>query len=242
MLDPARHSLVCGDHAVLLTPTEFRILDALMMRPGRAFTRRDLDDHPLAALLQGAMRAALSAKVRDGELKIVQTFTFADHKTKNAMNTLAKLEGGRTVLLIDNSGDRNLTLGVRNLKGVNLLPTREVTPYHLLGHKSVLISEAAVAAMKPGSVIVDLAAEAGGNCALTVPDETIVSPGGVTIVGTTNLPATMPADASRLYSRNVYALLSPWIKDGALTIDMNDDVAKGAVVTHGGKVLIGGDA
>jgi H+-translocating NAD(P) transhydrogenase subunit alpha len=106
----------------------------------------------------------------------------------------------------------------------------------------VLISEAAVAAMKRGSVIVDLAAEAGGNCAATVADQTIASPNGVTIVGTTNLPATMPADASRLYSRNVYALLSPWVKDGTLAIDMDDDVAKGAVVTRAGNVLIGGNA
>jgi NAD/NADP transhydrogenase alpha subunit len=50
----------------------------------------------------------------------------------------------------------------------------------------------------------------------------------------------MPADASRLYSRNVYALLSPWIKDGALEIDMNDDVAKGAVIARDGRVLLGG--
>ena len=94
-------------------------------------------------MLQGALRSALSAKVRDGELKVVQTFGFTDHKTKNAMNALAKLEAGRTVLLVDNSSDRNLSLGVRNLKGVSLLPTREVNPYHLLGHKSVLLSEAA---------------------------------------------------------------------------------------------------
>src|SRR5581483_4645115 len=96
----------------------------------------------------------------------------------------------------------------------------------------VLISEAAVAAMRPGSVIVDLAAEAGENCASTVPDQIVTTPNGVTIVGTTNLPSTIPADASRLYSRNVFALLSPWIKDGALTIDPNDDVAKGAVVAR----------
>lgn len=102
----------------------------------------------------------------------------------------------------------------------------------------VLISEDAVAAMKPGSVIVDLAAEAGGNCALTIADQVVTSPNGVTIVGTTNLPSTMPADASRLYSRNVYALLSPWIADGELRIDMDDDVAKGAVVAHDGTVQI----
>jgi len=94
-------------------------------------------------MLKGAMRSALSAKVRDGELKVVQAFDFGDHKTKNAMNALATLEAGRTVLVVENGENRNLSLGVRNLKGVTLLPTRDVNPYHLLGHKSVLISEAA---------------------------------------------------------------------------------------------------
>jgi large subunit ribosomal protein L4 len=94
-------------------------------------------------MLLGALRSALSAKVRDGELKVVQEFNFADHKTKNAMNSLAKLEAGRTVLVVDNGENRNLLLGVRNLKGVTLMPTREVNPYHLLGHQSVLISAAA---------------------------------------------------------------------------------------------------
>jgi large subunit ribosomal protein L4 len=91
----------------------------------------------------GALRSALSAKVRDGELKVVQAFGLADHKTKNAMGALAKLEGGRTVLVVDNGENRNLSLGLRNLKGVTLLPTKDVNAFHLLGHKSVLISEAA---------------------------------------------------------------------------------------------------
>jgi len=94
-------------------------------------------------MLLGALRSALSAKVRDGELKVIQGFSFADHKTKNAVDVLVKLEAGRTVLVVDNDDNRNLALGIRNLKGVTLLPTREVNPYHLLGHKSVLISESA---------------------------------------------------------------------------------------------------
>jgi len=94
-------------------------------------------------MVLGALRSALSAKVRDGELKIVQAFNFSDHKTKNAMNTLAKLEAGRTVLVVDNGDNRNLELGIRNLKGVTLMPTRQVNPFHLLGHKSVFLSEAA---------------------------------------------------------------------------------------------------
>ncbi len=91
----------------------------------------------------GALRSALTAKVRDGELKVVQGFNLPDHKTKNAMNALATLQAGRTVLVVDNGENRNLTLGIRNLKGVTLMPTREVNPYHLLGHQSVLMSEAA---------------------------------------------------------------------------------------------------
>ena len=94
-------------------------------------------------MLLGALRSALSAKVRDGELKVVNEFNLADHKTKNAVNALASLEAGRTVLVVDNGENRNLALGIRNLEGVTLLPTREVNPYHLLGHHSVLISEAA---------------------------------------------------------------------------------------------------
>jgi large subunit ribosomal protein L4 len=94
-------------------------------------------------MMKGALRSALSAKVRDGELKVVQAFTLGDHKTKAAMGTLAKLEAGRTVLVVDNGENKNLTLSLRNLKGVTLMPTREVNPYHLLGHKTVFLSEAA---------------------------------------------------------------------------------------------------
>jgi len=94
-------------------------------------------------MVTGALRSALSAKVRDGELKVVQAFDFAAPKTKEAAGALARLETGRSVLVVDNGENRNLSLGVRNIKGVTLLPTREVNAYHLLGHKSVLMSQAA---------------------------------------------------------------------------------------------------
>jgi len=94
-------------------------------------------------MVLGALRSALSAKVRDGELKVVQTFTLSDHKTKTAMNALANVATGRTVLVVDNGENRNLELGLRNLKGVTLMPTKAVNPYHLLGHQNVLLSEAA---------------------------------------------------------------------------------------------------
>jgi large subunit ribosomal protein L4 len=94
-------------------------------------------------MLVGALRSALSAKLRDGELKVVQSFGFADHKTKNAKVALSKLEATRKVLVIENGENRNLTLGLRNLPGVTLIATRDVNPYHLLGHDRVLLSETA---------------------------------------------------------------------------------------------------
>ena len=94
-------------------------------------------------MVVGALRSALSAKVRDGELKVVQAFNFADHKTKNAMNALANVVTGRSVLVVENGENRNLALGIRNLQGVTLLPTRDINPFYILGHQSLLMSEAA---------------------------------------------------------------------------------------------------
>ena len=94
-----------------------------------------------------------------------------------------------------------------------------------------LIPEAAVAAMRPGSVIVDLAAEAGGNCEVTVPGEEVVRD-GVTIVGFTDLPSQMAYHASQLYSRNVFALLTHLAPDGTLALDFEDEITAGACVTR----------
>jgi NAD(P) transhydrogenase subunit alpha len=94
-----------------------------------------------------------------------------------------------------------------------------------------LIPAGAVAGMRPGSVIVDLAAETGGNCELTVPGE-IVEREGVTIVGLTNLPSTMPFHASQLYARNVSALLQHLAPEGELVLDWDDEITAGACVTR----------
>ncbi|MBI4881656.1 MAG: Re/Si-specific NAD(P)(+) transhydrogenase subunit alpha [Planctomycetes bacterium] len=98
----------------------------------------------------------------------------------------------------------------------------------------LLIPEDTVKAMKPGSVIVDLAAETGGNCALTVPGEEVVVH-GVTILGPRKLPATLPTHASQMYSRNIATLLLSLIKNGALVLDFKDEVVAAACVTHGGE-------
>src|SRR5881398_2531559 len=94
-----------------------------------------------------------------------------------------------------------------------------------------LIPAGAVAAMRPGSVIVDLAAEAGGNCELTAPGE-VVEREGVTIVGLLNLPSTMPYHASQLYARNVAALLHHLAPEGEPVLDFEDEITAGACVTR----------
>jgi NAD(P) transhydrogenase subunit alpha len=102
----------------------------------------------------------------------------------------------------------------------------------------VLIIEDAVKGMKPGSVIVDLAAETGGNCALTETGK-VVQKYGVTIVGTTNIPSTMPNDASQLYSRNIFTLLALIAKDGTLNLDMSDEIIAGTTLVKDGEIVHG---
>ncbi len=100
----------------------------------------------------------------------------------------------------------------------------------------ILITAEAVANMTPGSVIVDLAAETGGNCELTKPGETVES-GGVKIVGPINLPSAMPGHASQLYARNIENLLGLMIgEDGSLELNFEDDIIDAACITHDGEV------
>jgi H+-translocating NAD(P) transhydrogenase subunit alpha len=98
-----------------------------------------------------------------------------------------------------------------------------------------IITQAAVERMKAGSVIVDIAAEQGGNCELTRSGETVVH-GGVKILGPVNLPASLPYHASEMYSRNLFNLLKPALAKGELAIDWNDEVFAGAVLTHDGQI------
>jgi NAD(P) transhydrogenase subunit alpha len=100
----------------------------------------------------------------------------------------------------------------------------------------LLVTEEMVAGMRHGSVIVDLAAEQGGNCALTRPGEEVVRH-GVTIIGPLNLPSTMPLHASQMYSRTVTNYLNHLIKDGKLQLDLTDELTRGPLVTHQGEVV-----
>ncbi|HEV2073817.1 MAG TPA: Re/Si-specific NAD(P)(+) transhydrogenase subunit alpha [Thermomicrobiales bacterium] len=99
-----------------------------------------------------------------------------------------------------------------------------------------LVPASAVISMRTGSVIVDLAGEAGGNCELSVPGETVVRE-GVTILAPLNMPSTMPVHASQMYSRVIQNFLGLLIKDGEVNLDLNDAIIKGMCITHGGDVI-----
>jgi large subunit ribosomal protein L4 len=98
----------------------------------------------------GALRSALSAKLRDGELVVVREFGFNEHKTKNVRLALEKLNAPKKVLFIEAGENRNLELGARNLPGVTVLPSRHVTVYHLLDAQRVLVSEQAATKLSKG--------------------------------------------------------------------------------------------
>ena len=114
-----------------------------------------------------------------------------------------------------------------------------ITTAQVPGRKPpVLVTAAAVEKMKPGSVIVDMAATAlGGNCELSVAGQNVETPNGVTIIAPDNLPASMPAGASAFYARNISALLLGMVKDGALNLDFEDEVTKATVITRDGQVV-----
>jgi large subunit ribosomal protein L4 len=98
----------------------------------------------------GALRSALSAKLRDGELRVVNEFSISEPKTKLMREALNGIEAAKTVLLVDNAENRNLELSSRNLEGVKLVSSRDVNVYDLLAHTQVILSEAAARKLSEG--------------------------------------------------------------------------------------------
>ncbi len=119
-----------------------------------------------------------------------------------------------------------------HLSGVDAIITTAAVP----GRKAPLLLPGEVTKrLRPGTVIVDLAAERGGNCALTVPGEVVVSD-GVIVDGPVNLPSTVPTHASQMYSKNLLNLSSLLVANGEYHLDLDDDIVRGALVAHGGAV------
>ena len=141
--------------------------------------------------------------------------------------------GGYAVELSEEALQRGRDLIAEHAKTADVIITTAQVP----GRRApLLMNDAAVAGMKRGSIVIDLAGSTGGNVETSKADE-VVERNGVTIMAPTNLPATVPVHASQLYSRNVTAFLSLLIKDGELNLDMSDDIVGPSCVTHAGQVV-----
>jgi len=144
----------------------------------------------------------------------------------------AETAGGYAKELAAEQHRRELELIHRHIKDMDLVISTALIP----GRPAPkLITEAMLRDMKAGTVIVDLAAEAGGNCEATEPGSEVVRH-GVVVQGPVNLAATVPLHASQMYSRNLHSLLQHLIKDGRLTVDVSDEITGAMVVTHQGEL------
>ena len=142
-------------------------------------------------------------------------------------------EGGYAKELTAEQQAKQQELMAESIGRVDVVITTALVP----GRRApILVTEEAVKKMKPGSVVVDLAGEAVGNCELTEPGQTVIRH-DVKIVAPLNVPSTMAEHASQLYARNIEALLGLMVKEGALALDFDDEVIAGACVTRGGEIV-----
>jgi H+-translocating NAD(P) transhydrogenase subunit alpha len=140
--------------------------------------------------------------------------------------------GGYAKEISEASKHRTQEVVAQHIKNADVVITTAQVP----GKKApLLVTQEMVAQMKPGSVIVDIAAEQGGNCACTDPGKDIVW-NGITIIGPINLPSSMPVHASQLYAKNLTSLMQLLIKDKAVHLDFADDIIDAACITHAGEI------
>lgn len=142
-------------------------------------------------------------------------------------------EGGYAKEISESSKQRTQEIVTEHVRQADIVITTAQVP----GKKApILVTEEMVAQMHPGSVIVDIAAEQGGNCACTEPGKDVVC-NGVTIIGPINLPSSMPVHASQMYAKNVFTLLQYMLKNGELLLNFEDDIMGSTCVTHAGEIL-----
>lgn len=233
-------SLVTGYKAVLIGATKLgKFLPMLTtaassIQPAHVFVIgagvSGLQAIATARSLGGVVSACdIRPAAREQVLSLGATFLAADTVSRTA-ETSADYAHGQT----DDEHIRTVLAIATHLKDVDLVITTANVP----GRKAPrLITEATVRTMRPGAVIVDLAAENGGNCELTRAGETVRAH-GVTIVGALNLPSTVPYHASQMFGRNVLALLQHLIsEEGSLVIDADDEITGAMLITHAGRVV-----
>jgi H+-translocating NAD(P) transhydrogenase subunit alpha len=159
--------------------------------------------------------------------------TFIEVEMTEEEKAQAETSGGYAREMSEDYKRRQAELIAERVKEADFIITTALIP----GRPAPkLVTEEMVKSMKPGSVIVDMAAEMGGNTELTEANREVVKH-GVRIIGITNLPATMPGSATQMYAKNLQTLLKHLIRDGAMDLDFTDEITRGATITHDGKVI-----
>ncbi|KMJ52840.1 NADP transhydrogenase subunit alpha [Vogesella sp. EB] len=231
---------IAGYRAVLLATHYYpRFMPMLMTAAGTV--------KPARVLIMGVGVAGLQAIATAKRLGAVVEATDVRASTKEQVESLGGKfievpmseeekkanDGVYAKEMSDDYKQRQAELVAKHARAADIIITTALIP----GKKApTLISAEVVQAMKPGSVIIDLAAEAGGNCAQTVPGEVITTDNGVTVVGSTNLPALVAADASSLYAKNLFTFLGLMLSKEGYTLNLEDDLLAATLVTHAGEV------
>ena len=159
--------------------------------------------------------------------------TFIEVEMTDEEKAKAETAGGYATEMSDDYKRRQAELIAERVKEADFIITTALIPGRPAPR---LVTDEMVKSMKPGSVIVDMAAEMGGNVEGTEPGKEVVRH-GVRIIGLTNLPATMPGSATQMYAKNLQTLIKHLLKDGAVNLDFDDEITRGATITHGGKVV-----
>ena len=234
-------SMIAGYKAVLQAATALGKMLPMMVTAAGTLA-------PARALVLGAGVAGLQAIATARRLgAVVEAFDIrpavkeqveslgARFVSPPTLDESAEDKGGYAKELSKDQQTRNLETIRERAKDADIIISTALIP----GKPApTLLTTAMVEGMKPGSVIVDLAAEMGGNCEVTKPGEEVVHH-GVTVMGPLNLPSTAPTHASQMYSRNVTTFYALLVKDNTLNIDLDDEITAAMCVTHGGQVLHG---
>lgn len=203
---------------------------------------------PAKVFVMGVGVAGLQAIATARRLGAVVTATDVRPATKEQVESLgakflavedeefknAQTAGGYAKPMSEEYQAKQAALTGEHIKKQDIVITTALIPGRAA---PVLVTAEQVASMKPGSVLIDLAVEAGGNVEGCKAGETVTTAGGVQIVGITNLPGRIAADASSLYAKNLVAFTGLLVKEGALAVDLEDEILKAAAVTHGGAVV-----
>ncbi len=233
---------LAGYKAVLMAADNFGRIFPQMMTPGGTLA-------PARAFIMGVGVAGLQAIATARRLGAIVTATDVRPATKEQVQSLggkfvavedeefkaAETAGGYAKEMSTEYRVKQAALVAEHIKAQDIVITTALIP----GRKApVLVNEDMVKTMRPGSVIVDMAVEQGGNCPLSEYGKVVVKY-GVKIVGPANLPAELPTDSSSLFSRNLLNFITPMVdkETKALKVDLNDEVVKGTLVTQNGQVV-----